>query len=341
MSRFRCSQCAFEKQVSEDLIGQKARCPKCKAVSLISDDPIVPVVVEIEDDEPEDFWMHLPSDDEPVDSSAEDSFSEELPPLGKKRRSVKGGPGIPKPRSFMTTALLAGGTFGIGMGLFTVFQHGTSGAGLIAALLGGPLFGILIACVLSGRQIAVQFESREDFIKLMKRAFKKIKHEPVDLSDPLFVFKHEQGAAFFVSTHVHVGKREAILVGPRTYVKQFGRQLAEQFEVNWSGKKLKESHGEAPPDTVAVYAWIAAAIVLFVMVNAFKEMSSPEGKAKSYVRSRLKAPSEAKFISSKVIGRDAGGTRVEVVFEAPNSFGAKLRDSMTVLIKSDGTVGEL
>ncbi|MDZ4658270.1 MAG: hypothetical protein SH868_11895 [Bythopirellula sp.] len=333
MATFRCSQCAFEKQVSEDLVGKKARCPKCKDVSLITDDPVMPDVIEIEDDDPYDLWSDFKSDEK--DNKA--TISTELP-LQTEQQIIQGGPGVPKPRSFFTIALLAGGFFGIGMGLFITFQSGV-GTGILAAVVGGPLFGFILAFFLSGKQIAVRFESRDDFINDMKRAFKKIKHEVVELSDPLFTFKHEQGV-ILVTTRVHVGRREAIFVGPRTYVKKFVRQLSDRHEVDWTGKKVKENHGEAPPDIAAQCAWIAAGVVLLVLFWGFKEISSPEGKAQSYVLSRLKAPSEVTFISAKIVGRNADGTQVEIVFEAPNSFGVKLRDSMTVVVKSDGSVGE-
>jgi len=337
---FRCSQCAFEKQVSKDLVGQKARCPKCKEVSLIANDPVVPDVIELEDDESDALWADLPSDQDAVDDDVDELISEDLPRRKKRKPKEDGGTGIPKPRSFLTTALLVGGFFGIVFGLFAAFQQGFD-AGIFVALIGGPLVGFLMAFFVSGRQVAVRFVSRDAFLKDMKRAFKKIKHEVIELSDPLFTFKYEEGAAFLCTSHVHVGRREAIFVGPRNFVKKCVLQLSDQHQVDWTGKNLNESHGEATTDSTAQYAWIAVFIVLLVVSSGLKDMNSPVGKAKAYVRSRVKVPSELKFISAQVMRDDADGKRVEVVFDAPNAFGVKLRDSMTVVVKSDGSVGEL
>ena len=340
MPTFRCSQCDFEKQVSEDLVGQRARCPKCKEVSVITNDPVVPDVIELEDDASDELWSDLPIDQDAVDDDVDDLISEDVPRRKKRKPKEDGSLGIPKPRSFLTTAILAGGFFGIGMGAFAAFKGGF-GAGILAALICGPLFGFVMAFFVSGRQVAVQFESRDAFIKDMKRAFKKVQHEVIELSDPLFTFKHEAGAAFFCTTHVHVGRREAIFVGPRTYVKKCVLQLSDRHQVDWTGKKPKENHGEVPTDSTAQYAWIAVFIVLLVMSSGLKDLNSPVGKAKAYVRSRVKVPSGLKFISARVVREDADGKRVEVVFEAPNSFGVMLRDSMTVVVKSDGNVGEM
>lgn len=226
------------------------------------------------------------------------------------------------------------------MGLFATLKGGL-GAGILAALVVGPLFGFLMAFFISGKQVIVRFEGRNAFIRDMKRAFKKAKHEVVDLSDPIFTFNHEDGVALFCTTHVHVGRSEAMFVGPRTYVKKCILQLSNQHEVDWTGKKAKEGHGNSPSDTTAQYAWIAVGVVLLMVSLGFTEINSPVRKAKSYVRGRVKAPSELEFISAKVVGGDSDEKRVEIVFEAPNSFGVKLRDSMTVVVKSDGRVGEL
>jgi len=70
----------------------------------------------------------------------------------------------------------------------------------------------------------------------------------------------------------------------------------------------------------------------------YNEIRSPETLARVYVRSVLKSPSQAKFISTRVVKSDEHGTHVEVVFEAPNSFGATVRDTMIVTVQDDGTV---
>jgi hypothetical protein len=296
-------------------------------------------VIELEDDEPDAFLTAMQSADDEFGTGTE-PISEGLPPVPtRKSKGTARGPGIPKPRSFLTTALLAGGVFGIGMGLFVAFRKGHD-SGILTGLLCGPLFGFLMAFVISGRQVAIRFENRDDFIKDMQRAFKKIKHEIVELADPVFTFKHEEGAAFLVTSYVHVGRREAVMVGPRTYVKKFARQLSGQYQVDWTRRRLKEDHGQPPADVIAQYAWFAAAALVLLVLWGFKEAFSPEYKAKEYVRSHLKAPSQAKFISTTIVGHDANGTRVEVVFEAPNSFGVMLRDSTSVIVKPDGSVSD-
>ncbi len=336
MPQFHCSQCGYSKPVTEvDFLGKKARCPKCKEIGVITDDPVVADVIELKDDDEANLLgMDLRGEDF-VDDEFDESITEDLPPRKMKRE--ESGPGIPKPRSFLTTALLAGGLFGVGMGLFVAFKSGAT-AGILVGLVSGPLFGFVMAFFVSGRRIVVRFENRRDFIRDMKRAFKKNDHEVIDLSDPLFTFKHSEGAAFLCTSYVHVGQTEAVFVGPRAYVTKCVRDLSDRHDVEWAGRKMKENHGEATPDRTAQYAWLATGVVLFLLLSGLKEGSSPEGKARAYVRSRLKSPSEAKFISTKVISRGADGTRIEVVFEAPNSFGARLRDSMTVVVESDGTV---
>jgi len=261
---FRCSRCAFERQVSEDLVGKKARCPKCKEVSLIANDPLALDVIEIQDDEPDALRSELPRDHKAVDYALEGQISEALPPQTQQKLTEKGGPGIPRPRSYLTTALLAGGYFIFGMGLFAAFQKGID-AGIMAVLITGPLFGFAVAFLVSGRQVVVRFKSREDFINDMKLAFKKIKHELCELSGPIFTFKPEQGG-FLCTSYVHVGQREALFVGPRTVVKKCVEQLSDRHEVDWTGESVKEDHGEAPPDAIAQYAWTAAiAVLLFVL----------------------------------------------------------------------------
>jgi hypothetical protein len=336
---FRCSRCAFEKRLPDELLGKKARCPKCGEICAIVNGPPESELIELEDDEPDAFLTAMQSAEDDIDVGAE-AISEDLPPIPKtKRKGTTGGPGIPKPRSFLTTALLAGGFFGIAMGLFFSFTKGF-GAGILAGLFCGPLFGFVMAFFISGRQVAIRFENRDDFIKDMKRAFKKGEHEVVELADPVFIFKHEQGAAFLCTSHAHVGRREAVMVGPRTYLKKCVRQLSGQYQVDWTRRRLKEDHGQPPADAIAKYAWFAAAALVLLVLWGFKEAFSPEYKAKEYVRSHLKAPSQAKFISTTIVGHDANGTRVEVVFEAPNSFGVMLRDSTSVIVKRDGSVSD-
>ena len=308
-------------------------------VSLVTDAPVVLDVFELEDDESDELCFGLFSSDQDLsDDDVDELVSVDFPRRKRMKPKVDDSRGIPKPRSFLTTAILAGGFFGIGMGLLAGFQGGF-GDGILVALGSGPLFGFVMAFFVSGRQVAVRFKSRDAFIKDMKRAFKQIKHEVVELSHPIFIFKHKQGE-FLVTTHVHVGRREAIFVGPRTYVKKCVRQLADRHEVDWTGKKLKETHGESPTDSTAQYAWIAVVIVLLMVSSGLKDLNSPVGKAKAYVRSRVKVPSDLTFVSAKVVREDVDGKRIEVVFEAPNSFGVKLRDSMTVVVKSDGSAGE-
>jgi hypothetical protein len=88
--------------------------------------------------------------------------------------------------------------------------------------------------------------------------------------------------------------------------------------------------------------WIGVVCAILVMIQVgrctYNEIQSPEHKAWMFVRRMLKSPSQGKRISSRVIRSDDDGKRVEVEFEAPNDFGAVLRDSMTVIVRPDGTV---
>ena len=92
---FRCSQCAFQKQVSIDLVGKKARCPKCKIVSVIANEPVVQDVITIEDDDPDGTWTDLQGELDPVNNDTYALASEDLPPRSKKKREDNGISGIP------------------------------------------------------------------------------------------------------------------------------------------------------------------------------------------------------------------------------------------------------
>src|ERR1700693_2965419 len=50
---FRCSKCAFEKRLPDELLGKKARCPKCGEICAIVNGPPESEVIELEDDEPD------------------------------------------------------------------------------------------------------------------------------------------------------------------------------------------------------------------------------------------------------------------------------------------------
>lgn len=138
--------------------------------------------------------------------------------------------------------------------------------------------------------------------------------------------------------HVHVGKQEAICVGPRYYVKKCMKRLQSGHQIDWTGKQMKETHGKPVEDHVANIVWgfVLAGVCLIALV--VQSGISPESKARHYVRNRLKSPSAAVFHSTKIVRKDEEGTIVEVVYEAPNSFGVMLKDSMTILLRRDGSI---
>lgn len=338
MLTFRCSACPFEKQVSRKLLGKKAKCPRCKTISLIEEQLALSSDSVTTEEDSDDWWSDLDLDAEEDDFSDED-FDEELPVLPASKRSRQAPhAGLPPRRSFFTTALLASLPFGLGMGIYVTVMKGVV-FGVLTCFVGGPLFGLAVAFFLSGKQVVVQFEQRSRFLKDLKGSFQYAKHYLADAADPIFVFQYEKAMVFNIC-HVHVGKKEAVVVGPRVHVKQGLKKIAKKYNVNWSGKKQKENHGIEQPDRLANWAWGTVAVGMILCLLVFRASNSPEGKARSYVLSRLKSPSESKFVSTQIVKRDSEGTVVKVVFDAPNSFGIKLRGSMNVLISNDGSIQE-
>lgn len=336
MLTFRCSQCGYQRNVQRSLLGRKAQCPRCKSITTI-DEP-ASVAAMTEDPEIDNWLSELNEANEDPSPSIPDLDTESDTEYGTSSIPVPPGEGLPAPRSFITTALITGLIFGGGMGLFCSIRSDI-GSGILTGLVVGPIFGIAMASFVSGRQVVIHFSSRKRFLKELKRAFAEIDYQLKDANQQVFSFKHQQGG-FFTDIHVHVGQREALCVGPRCFVKKCMKVLENDHRIDWSGKQMNEPHGETTEDRVANAVWCVFVVGLLLVSLSLKWGNSPEAKAQRYVLSRLKSPSSAVFHSTNVVRKDENGTLVEVVFEAPNSFGVKLRDSMTVLVLKDGTTIE-
>lgn len=144
---------------------------------------------------------------------------------------------LPEPRSFAGTAIMLAAITGLPFallwtGLMAIMQGQPFGEilplGLVAGLLFGVSFGLIMAFFLKGETATLAVEDEQAFVARLNIATSQLGYYPATQGEGFFTYKPSFQAGLAAGRiSVQLQDDRAVIVGPRMYVKKLLKRLAK------------------------------------------------------------------------------------------------------------------
>jgi hypothetical protein len=142
---------------------------------------------------------------------------------------------LSEPRSYLGTAVMFGSVFALPMGLFyswwqATLQHRAFsecvGPGMLGGVVFGVVFGATIGAFLRGETLAISVSDRQAFLARINIAAAQLGYVPTFATESHVSFRPSWHAGLLAGRlSVQLREHDAVVVGPRLYVKRLALRL--------------------------------------------------------------------------------------------------------------------
>jgi hypothetical protein len=143
---------------------------------------------------------------------------------------------MPEPRSYAGTAIMIGAATALPFAilwswLFAAMQQRSFGEilpfGIGAGFFFGLFFGLTMAFFLKGETATIEVADKKDFISRLNIAMSQLGYNPATQTDDFFTYKPSFQAGLAAGRiSVQLQEGQAVVVGPKVYVKKLLKRLA-------------------------------------------------------------------------------------------------------------------